>query len=289
MSDQAEPARVETDVPRDSPRTILFQFVLFPLGVVAIGVLVFLLFGMLASEDHSVREHLGDIRSGSSHRRWQAAFQLSKAIAKGDAKSYPNLQSEVADLYVRAQDDDPRIRRYLAMVLGSLGDRRSVPVLVDGLADRDPETRVYAVLALAEIGEPRAAGPVAALVADDDPALRKSVVYTLGVLGQKDSAAAVASVLNDPVTDVRWNAAIALARLDDSRALPVLHEMLDRSRTSGVEKIREDQIEAAMMGAMPAYTKLAGSESRTLLETIAARDPNLRVRSAALAAIESLR
>ena len=42
------------DVPKESPRTILFQFVFFPLGIVVIGVAIFLLFGKLASNDASI-------------------------------------------------------------------------------------------------------------------------------------------------------------------------------------------------------------------------------------------
>ncbi|MGZ8829774.1 MAG: hypothetical protein ACXW2Q_05280, partial [Thermoanaerobaculia bacterium] len=79
------------DVPRESSRTILFQFVVFPLGVVLIGVAVFLLFGRLASNESSIPDSLNDIRNGSSHRKFQAAYELSKSIKRGEAKRYPNL------------------------------------------------------------------------------------------------------------------------------------------------------------------------------------------------------
>ena len=40
-----------TDIPRESPRSILFQFVLFPLGIVVVAVGIFLLFGKLATDE----------------------------------------------------------------------------------------------------------------------------------------------------------------------------------------------------------------------------------------------
>ena len=52
MADEPQP-----DIPKESSRTILFQFVFFPLGVVLIGVAVFFLFGKLASEEHSVPDY----------------------------------------------------------------------------------------------------------------------------------------------------------------------------------------------------------------------------------------
>src|SRR5579864_843870 len=98
-----------TDLPKDSPRTILMQFVVFPLGIALSAVLIFFLFGKLASEDHSIPDYLNTIRSGSSHERWQAAYQLSKSLKRGEAARYPELEQQVAALYVDSKNDDPRI------------------------------------------------------------------------------------------------------------------------------------------------------------------------------------
>src|ERR1700759_1480099 len=59
------------DVPKESPRTILFQFVVFPLGIVLVGVGIFLLFGRLASEQHTVPEYVNEIPAGGQPERWQ--------------------------------------------------------------------------------------------------------------------------------------------------------------------------------------------------------------------------
>src|SRR5579872_3330624 len=117
-----------TDLPKESPRTILMQFVVFPLGIALAAVIIFLLFGKLATENHSIPDYLNTIRSGSSHERWQAAYELSKSLKRGEATRYPNLEQEVAAIYVESKSDDPRIRRYLSMVLGTLGDRRATPL-----------------------------------------------------------------------------------------------------------------------------------------------------------------
>jgi len=93
--DFREPEPHSGDIPRESARTILFQIVIFPLAVVAVGVGVFLLFGVLASEEHSVQQHVNAIRSGSPQRRWQAAYQLSKSLQRGEAAKYPDLHREI--------------------------------------------------------------------------------------------------------------------------------------------------------------------------------------------------
>src|SRR5438477_10280933 len=169
-----------TDIPRETPRSVLFQFVIFPLGIVLVAVGIFFLFGKLATEQHSIPDYLNAIRSGSSHERWQAAYQLSKSLKRGEAARYPNLEQDVASLYTGSKSDDPRIRRYLSMVLGTLGDRRATPLLLDGLNDRDTDNRLYALMALGELHDPAAVARVAAAAGDEDKDIRKAAIHVLG-------------------------------------------------------------------------------------------------------------
>jgi HEAT repeat protein len=277
-----------TDVPKESPRTILFQFVVFPLGVVAIAVLIFFLFGKLATDEQGIPDYINAIRSGSSHERWQAAYQLSKSLKRGEAKRYPNLEHDVATLYTNSKTDDPRIRRYLGMVLGQLGDRRATPVLLDGLNDKDADNRIYALTALGELRDPASIPRIANAVKDEDKDVRATAYYTLGEIGDRSALPVLATGLQDETPDVRWNAAIALSRLGDPRALGTLREVLDRSRLNGVTGMREDQKEDAMIVAMSAYAKLAGKDAASDLQRIAGSDPSLRVRAAAKQALAQI-
>jgi HEAT repeat protein len=277
-----------TDVPKESPKTILFQFVIFPLGVVLIAVLIFFLFGKLASDEQTIPDYLNAIRSGSSHERWQAAYQLSKSLKRGEAARYPNLEPQVALLYANSKTDDPRIRRYLGMVLGTLGDKRATPLLLNGLDDHDTDNRVYALVALGELRDPASVPRIAKAAADEDKDVRKTAYFTLGSIGDKSSIPILVNGLQDEVADVRWNAAVSLARFGDPRAAGPLREMLDRSRLNRVAGMREDQKEDAMIVAMSEYVKIAGRNAVPDLQRIASSDPSLRVRAAAKQALEKL-
>jgi HEAT repeat protein len=277
------------DIPRQSPRSLLFQFVLFPLGIALIAVGVFYLFGKMATQEQSVSDYLNQIRSGSSHERWQAAYQLSKSLDRGEAAKTPNLEPRVASLYQSSKSDDPRIRRYLSIVLGRLHDRRATPLLLDGLNDRDVENRVYAILALGELRDPAAVPALAGLAADSEKDVRKTAVYALGEIGDSRAAPALAQALNDKEPDVRWNAAVSLASFGDRRAVGPLKEMLDRERLAKITAMREDQKEDAMIVAMTAYTRLVGKDASPDLQRIADADPSLRVRAAAKSALVAIR
>ncbi len=276
------------DVPKESAKTILFQFVVFPLGIVAIAVGVFFLFGKLASDEQSIPDYLNQIRSGSSHERWQAAYQLSKSLKRGEAKKIPNLSQQVVDLYRSAKNDDPRVRRYLAMVLGNLGDRRATPLLVEASRERDVETRIYALLALAEMRDAAAVPRVMEAAGDEEKDVRVTAMYALGAIADARAVPLLVSALDDPVPDVRFNAAVALSRFNDGRAAPPLREMLDRAHLNQIRGMREDQKEDAMLVAISAYTKLVGPEAKPFLERLA-HDPSLRVQSAAKEALGKLK
>lgn len=274
-------AEQSTDIPKESSRTILFQFVVFPLGVVAIAVAIFFLFGKLASDEQTVPDYLHEVQSGGRRERWQAAYQLSQLINAGEAKKYPNLIHDVIRVYDSAKNDDPRIRQYLSMVLGNLGDKRATPLLVDALKDQAPETRIYAALALGRLGDPAAVPPLMQVFSSDERDARKAAAYALGELKDPRALPSLAAALQDPIADVRYNAAIAVARYGDTRAIGVVREMLDRTRLDRVPGMRPDQKDATMLAAIPALVQIAPEEAKTILTPIAKNDPSLQVRSAA--------
>jgi len=280
-----------SDIPKESPRTILFQFVLFPLGVVAIAVGIFFLFGKLASDEQTIPDYLNEIRSGGSHERWQAAYQLSQLLNAGEAKKYPQLFTKVATLYRDSKHDDPRIRRYLSMVLGNLGDRRATPLLIEALKDptlqSDVETRIYVLLALGKLRDPNAVPDLIAAASDNERDVRKAAIYALGETGDARAVPVLATAINDETADIRYNAALALARFGDGRAVGVLREMLDRTRLDQVKEMRPDQKEEAMLAAIPAYVRVAGAEGKVTLETLSKSDPSVKVRAAATEALRA--
>ncbi len=281
---QSQPG-TSADIPKESPRSILFQFVIFPLGIVAVAVGIFMLFGQLATDKQGIPDYLNEVQSGGRRERWQAAYQLSQLINVGEAKKYPNLVNDVARVYQDAKNDDPRIRQYLSMVLGNLGDRRATPLLVEALKDPGIDTRIYAALALGRLHDPAAVPPLLQQLAGSDNDVRKAAAYALGEIGDRRAVEPLVAVLGDAEANVRFNAAIALTRMGDKRAIGVIREMLDRSRLDRVASMRPEQKEQTILAAIPALTKIAPEEAAQVLGPLAQSDPSMRVRSAAKEAL----
>ena len=238
----------EEEPERQTTPFLVLQFFIFPMAIVAVCVAVFVIFGLVAGESKGPKDHLNLVRTGSANQRWQAAFELAKELqAKKDpALADPAFAALLLDTFTQAKNDDPRVRRYLALALGRLGNPSAVPVLLETVAEPrdaegDAETRIYAMWALGAIGDAAAVPELVHLASDADAGLRKSALHALGALATEDARGALAAGLEDAVEDVRWNAAIALARRRDTASVPVLLEMLDRAHLSSVEGMSEPQ------------------------------------------------
>ena len=284
--------------PRQSTPFLVLQFFIFPLSIVAVCVTVFVIFGLIASEGKGPRQYLDEVRTGSTNRRWQAAFELTKVLqAKKDpALKDPRFVDEAVRTFAESAGDDPRVRRYLALALGRLGDRRAVPALLVAAKDSaangphaDPETQIYSVWALGAIGDPQAEPALAELAGSEDAGVRKAAVHALGSMPGEASRAVLTTALGDGAEDVRWNAAIALARRRDPASVPVLLEMLDRAHLGTVSGMSEDQRVETLLQAVEAAGVVPDERLRAPLESLRDKDASLKVREAARAALARAR
>ena len=233
----APPAVPVADEPAPSAGRLVLQLVIFPLALVLVFAGIFLFFGMAAGSDKTFRQYLKEIKSGGVNQRWQAAYQLAmrmqEAEAAGDASFYssPDDAAEAIATFQVARQDDPRIRQYLARVLGRLGDPAVVPPLVEVIEDEREkvETRFAALFALGMLGEK--ARPQIPLITrhlrSDDPTIRTVSAYVLGYMGDATVLGDLRPMLEDDDRNVRWNAALALARLGDDAGIDIIATLLE--------------------------------------------------------------
>jgi HEAT repeat protein len=269
---------------------LLVQFFLIPAFVVGIAVFVFWLFGTLAVDRKTPAELLSDVRTGSRNQRWQAAFELTKKLpALKDPAEKAAFSAAAMRAFAGADADDPRVRRYLTLVLGRLGDPKAVPLLEGALSDKDAETRLYALWALALVGDPKSAPKVRPLLESEDPGVRKTAAFAAGRMEDGEAVPALKRLLADPVTDVRWNAALALATLDDRSGKDVLAGMCDRAALRATPGLSAEQQEDALLNGLRGLALLRDADAQTLGRRLAETDPSLRVRREAKKILEAPR
>jgi HEAT repeat protein len=255
---------------------------------VILCVAVFVGFGWIAYDRQTTSDYVNDLQSFWKPRRVQAAYELSKILVSDPAAldKEPGAKVEVRRLFREAED--PEMRQYLALVLGRTKDREAVPLLTAALDDPDDKTRIYALWSLGTLGDPGARASLEAALGDADPGIRKTAAYALGELGDRAAVPRLEAALDDAVADVRWNAALSLARLGSRTGVPVLETMADRRLLAQVPGITREQQEDAIVSAIQALAVVGGPEHRALLDRLAADDPSLKARQAALEARKAL-
>jgi hypothetical protein len=278
---------------------VAVQFFLIPLLVVGATVLVYLGFRSLLTEDRSAEEYLTDIRSGGTNRRWPAAYELSRMMSDPEfaKKEQSVLAPELTKAFANSNDDDPRVRQYLALALGRLAP--PIPpdakrLLIEALQDKDSQTRISAIWALGSTGDVTVAPEIERVYASGDAGIRKMAVYALGSLPGDVGSATLIQALQDEQPDVQWNAAVALARHGRHEGVGVLRRMLDREyvqRTVTRQQQAQDEIDPVGEVMISGLRAIAALRESTLSETVKALshdDRNLKVREAALETLKAM-
>src|SRR4029077_7849489 len=114
-------------------------------------------------------------------------------------------------------------------------------------------------------------------------AIVKMVVYALGALPGDAQIDTLRTALEDSAPDVRWNAAVALARHDRGEGVAVLRQMLDRGYVEQTVKrdVRQDQdqdpIADVMISGLRAAAALKDQSLKPLVSTLSQEDRSMRV------------
>ena len=260
-------------------------------------ILVYGGFRMLLSDQRTPEEYLNDVQAGGRDRRWPAAYELSRLMADPDVETkHPDLGAALVRAFEAAREDDPRVRRYLALAIGRLESPpgNAIESLVGGLDDPDGETTISVLWALASLGAESARAEIAATYSSDDAGVRKMAVYALGAFPPARDDDVLRTALEDPVPDVQWNAAVALARHGRTDGETVLRRMLDReyvarhvTRAPAVEAA-VDPVSEVMMSGLQAVAALQSPRFRDEVETLSQTDENLRVREVAMRTLATM-
>jgi hypothetical protein len=313
----------DDSLPPVEPPTAAFlvQLFLVPAIIVAIIVFVWLSFHWLAQLGNDPEGYVKTLRR-NNEGRWQAALNFANDLrGPGGAKLKSDvglakelgsiLADEVASGRPRAAghtgEQSQTLCGYLCRALGEFAVPEAAEPLVARVADvADPRTAQAAVEALAvladnlaaagrEFADPGAVSQVILGAADSqDAALRSRAAYTLGVVGGDGAAARLETLLGDVDDNVRFNAAVALARRHDPSAWGVLAEMLalpDVAAPAGDDAAQSQRYKRALVvlnGLKAVGLLVDGSRTRppaAVAEQVAMlrKDPVPDVRTAATA------
>lgn len=230
---------------------LLHSFFVVPFIIAMVAVLLFTGMKLLTAEKRTVYDYVEDIRVGGKTKRWQAAYELSKILNDPkEVPTEPRFAQEMMAAFEESKHDDARVRDYLAMAMGRSQNTIYTPVLLQSLKDEHETSKAAIIYALGLLKSAQASQPLAALYANDDAQIRLAVVMALGDIGGANAVAILTRALEDPEPNVRWDAAIGLAKQNQPIAKATLSRMLQRKYWDQFKNVDRDEQNRAIMVAI---------------------------------------
>ncbi|MEL6870107.1 MAG: HEAT repeat domain-containing protein [Pseudomonadota bacterium] len=136
------------------------------------------------------------------------------------------------------KDENEYARRAAVEVLNEIGTPDSIKDLLNAVRDDDWWVRARAADALAEIGGPRVVKAVMRLIKDEDQEIRRAAIEILNATKDPQALEQLMQATKDDDWWVRERAVDALAEIGDTRAVPVLANMLGKHEKSDPTIVR---------------------------------------------------
>ena len=264
-------------------RVVIHSFFVVPFIIAIFGVLIFLMLRILTIEPRTAQDYLHDVKIGGNTKRWQGAFELSKILA--NPEMVPKEERFVNDListfeYSEKERDD-RIRIYLALAMGRTKDLRYATILEKTLNDENEEILAAVIYSLGLINSPTSLEQLLLMFEHKSARVRHQVVVALGNYDGDQVQIVLKQGLHDPEPNVRWDAAIALAKQKDDSGRRILLDLMDRKYLDSFPNIDAVEQNQAILAAIRSSRDILDDELRNVLLDLMENDLNMKVRQAA--------
>ena len=280
---------MENNVNSSKVYTLYYAFFLIPLIITIFGVMFFFMFKVLTYETSAPEDYLTDIQIGSATKRWQAAFELSKLLSNPEmVPTDEGFKNKMISIYEHSIHDNPKVRTYMALAMGRTGQQEYYgPTLMNGMNDKDKGSRLAAIKALGLLAYAPAVNGIQEFADEKySNAERLAATIALGNMGDKSLIPILQKLLDDEEPNIRWDAAIALAKLEDSSGVEVIANLLDRSYFEHFTEVDEEEEVQAILVAIQVSSQFPSNLFVTNLLKLAAFDKNMQIRDLAIKTLD---
>ena len=264
--------------------TLFYSFFLIPFMIAIFGAIFFLLFRFITYETNDASELLNQVKIGSATKRWQSAYELSKVL--NDPETIPqelSFKNQMISAYDHSINDDPLVRAYLAIAMGATGDQFYAEDLVNGLKDDSRESRLAAIQAVGMVRSKLAVMRLIDIIDKSDyQDERLAATMSLGFIGDSKAIPKLNELLEDDEPNIRWDSAIALAKMGEKSSIPVIENLMDRDYLMTFPQLDYKEINKVIMTAIETSSLVVDNRFEPKLMELAKTDENLTVRDAAI-------
>jgi HEAT repeat protein len=181
-----------------------------------------------------------------------ATGALVHAAREADAHRWLDFMGALTEAL---EKDDPTRLRAVGGLCGV------TQTLLRGLQSKDSTTRGYAALVLGVMGNLKSISRLAPLLRDRDPNTRFATAIAVGLLGSREQAPRLVAMLSSPAEEDRSGAALGLAELGATEQAPSIAALLAHREEESVR--RSAVVALVVLGAASRFTEAI---ARTMTE-----------------------
>ena len=224
-----------------------------------------LLFGAMGDESWRVRKEAVAVLAQAKPLGPEAIEEVIRLLRSSDNAGLRNSAVEslerlgadaVEPLCAHLDDPDHDVRKFAIDILGSIGCKSSLPLVVRALDDPDPNVRVAAAENLGKIGDPAALPHLLKVLDGGDMWLKFTVLDALALIGAPVPLASLAPLLRESL--LKRAIYDCLGSLGGAECLPLLLQ--------GVQEKAKNAREAAAVALMRVRGRLLAGDRDRLVD-----------------------
>jgi len=276
---------IKTEMTNSSKVYALFySFFLIPLMLTIFGVLFFFLFKMLTYEKQDPYHLLNNIQSGALTKRWQSAYELSNLMR--DFDNIPNdylFNNQLITMYQKSIHDDPRVRTYLALAMGQTKNDVFCETLYEGLKDKNLENKIAAINSSGQIKCQQSIPLINDFIINGENIQEKlASVIAAGNIADESSVSLLILALDDEEANIRWDAAVSLAKIGDKSGYNILSDLLTRKYYDNYPEVNIKEIDNTILTVLALLSRLEVKSFKNELSILANDEKNIKIREFAM-------
>jgi len=254
------------------------------------GVMFFLIVKFLTFETENPYDLLNNIQFGSASKRWQSAYELSKILS--DQSLIPNEDSfkeMFINAYQKSTHDDYKVKMYLVLAMGKTEDGYYGEVLMEALEDEVLDIRLAAIQSLGQLRYSKAVKRLSDFMMNSNynEEVLASII-SIGQIGDRASIILLKDMLDHEEPNIRWDTAIALAKMNDYSGKLIINDLLNRQYYDNYSNVDKWEQDKAIMTAVQISSQLKDPYFKKNLVTLATYDSNMEIRDTAIKILKNI-
>ena len=269
---------------------LFYSFFLLPLMITIFGVMFFLIVKFLTFETEDPYDLLNNIKFGSASKRWQSAYELSKILSDEELIPSENSFKEMfINAYQKSTHDDYKVKMYLILAMGKTKDVYYGDALMGSLDDELLDIRLAAIQSLGQLRYTGATDDLSNFVMSSNynEEVLASII-SLGQIGDKKSISLLKQMLNHEEPNIRWDSAIALAKMNNDSGKFIINDLLNRQYYDSYKNVDQWEEDKAVMTAVQISSQLKDPYFKKNLVTLATYDSNMEIRNTAIQILRNI-